>query len=78
VNNLKIEVKKSFLLVNRYHQGILQDRIRETNLEYLGSLSFEPQIEELGLLGRSIFDLKPDAPILAQLNSLGEKIWKHH
>ncbi len=78
VGNLKIEVKKSFLLVNRYHQGVLRDRIRETNLEHLGNLTFEPQIEALGLLGKSIFDLKPDAPILAQLNSLGEKIWKHH
>jgi len=75
---LKFEVKKSFLLVNRFNKNIQKDGIRETGLDYLGSLPLEPQIENLSLLGKSIFDLNPDAQILASLNSLGDKIWQHH
>jgi len=75
---LKFEVKKSFLLVNRFNKNIQKDGIRETGLDYLGSLPLEPQIEDLSLLGKSIFDLNPDTQILTSLNSLGDKIWQHH
>jgi CO dehydrogenase maturation factor len=78
VNALKFEVKKSFLLINRFNQDILKDKIKETGLELLGSLPLDAQIEQLSLSGKSIFDLKPDAQILTALNSLGEQIWKHH
>jgi CO dehydrogenase maturation factor len=78
VNNLKIEVKKSFLLINRFNKDLQHDKIKETGLAHLGNLSLEPQIEDLSLLGKSIFDLKSDARILTELNSLGEQIWKHH
>ncbi|MFH0918130.1 MAG: AAA family ATPase [Candidatus Omnitrophota bacterium] len=76
--SLKFEVKKSFLLINRFHQDIQNDKIKATGLEHLGNLPQDGQIEQLSLLGKSVFDLKPDAPILAALNLLGDKIWKHH
>ncbi|MCX5698737.1 MAG: AAA family ATPase [Candidatus Omnitrophica bacterium] len=68
VNTLKFEVKKSFLLINRFNKNIPEDKIKETGLEYLGNLPLEPQIEELSLQGRSIFDLKSDAQILTALS----------
>ena len=77
-NTLKFEVKKSFLLINRFNKNVQNDRIKETGLEHLGNLPLEPQIEELSLQGRSVFDLKSDAQVLTTLNSLGDKIWKHN
>ena len=77
-NALKFEVKKSFLLINRFNKDVQKDKIKETGLEYLGNLPLEPQIEQLSLLGKSIFDLKSDAQVLAALNLLGDQIWKHH
>ena len=76
VKALDFEVKKSFLLINRFNKDIQKDKIKETGLEYLGNLPLEPQIEELSLLGKSIFDLESDAQILNALNSWGERIWK--
>jgi CO dehydrogenase maturation factor len=76
--SLKFEVKKSFLLINRFNQAVQKDKVKETGLEYLGSLPLDAQIEELSLQGRSVFDLKSDAQILVALNLLGGQIWKHH
>jgi len=78
VKALKFEVKKSFLLINRFNQDIRQDIVKETGLEHLGNLPLEPEIEQLSLLGKSVFDLQPGAQILKKLNSLGGRIWIHN
>ncbi|MDD5561405.1 MAG: AAA family ATPase [Candidatus Omnitrophica bacterium] len=75
---LKLKIKKSFLLVNRFNEDIEKRKIEETGLEYLGFLPEDPSIGELSLKGASIFTLDKNAPILTALNSLGEKIWKHN
>jgi len=75
---LKFEVKKRYILINRFSRRVKNEVIKETGLEYLGSLPADALIEELSLNGGSIFSLKKDAPILAALNCLGEKIWKHN
>jgi CO dehydrogenase maturation factor len=76
--DLKFEVKKSALLVNRFNKDIPKEKIRETGLSYLGSLPRDAEIEELSLSGKSIFDLKSDAQILTALNLLGDQIWKRN
>ncbi len=73
---LKFEVKKSFILVNRCNGIFDAGKLMPTGLEYLGCLPADPLIEDLSLKGVSIFNLRKDAPILAALNRLGEKIWK--
>ncbi|MHB8154662.1 MAG: ATP-binding protein [Candidatus Omnitrophota bacterium] len=78
VRALKFEVKKSFLLINRFNKNIQQNKIKETGLDHLGNLPLEPQIEQLSLQGRSVFDLKSDAQILTTINLLGEQIWIHN
>ena len=78
VSTLKFEVKKSFLLINRFNKDIQPDKIKETGLDHLGNLPLEPQIEQLSLEGRSVFDLKSDAQILTSINLLGEQIWIHN
>ncbi len=76
VKELKFEVKKSLLLVNRLNKNIDREKIKETGLDYLGNLPTDPQVEELSSEGRSIFELNPKAQALTALNSLGEQIWK--
>lgn len=78
VKQLKFEVKKSSLLINRFNKNIENGKIKNTGLDYLGGLPFDPNIEELSEMGSSIFNLKSDAPIFLALNSLGEKIWKRN
>ncbi len=75
---LKFEVRKSFLLINRFNRNVQKDKIEDTGLELLGNLPLDPQIEELSLQGKPVFDLKADAQILTALNLLGEKIWKRN
>ena len=74
---LKFEVKKCFILINRFKGNIKKTAIEETGLDYLGCLPPDPLIEKLSLNGESIFSLKNKAAILTALNTLGEKIWKH-
>jgi len=75
---LKFEVKKRFLLVNRFNNHMQNEQLKETGLEYLGHLPTDPLIEKLSLKGTSVFKLDKDAPVLVALKSLGEKIWKHN
>jgi len=78
VKQLKFEVKNSSLLINRFNNNIENEKIKETGLDYLGSLPFDLTIEELSLKGESVFNLKSDTPVFSALNSLGEKIWKRN
>lgn len=76
VKQLKFQVKKSFLLVNRFNKNIDNAKVKETGLDYLGSLSSDKKIENLSLEGKSIFELKSNARILKELGLLGEQLWK--
>jgi len=75
---LKFEVKKSFLLVNRFNKNMEEGQVKECGLDYLGNLPLDPGIEELSLKGEPIFNLKSEAPVFKALNSLGERIWKRN
>lgn len=77
-NALKFEVKKSFLLINRFNRNLQKDKLQDTGLEYLGSLPLDPGIEELSLAGKSIFNLTSDAPVFTAIKELGERIWKRN
>ncbi|MDD5120350.1 MAG: AAA family ATPase [Candidatus Omnitrophica bacterium] len=78
VRQLKFEVKKSFLLVNRFNKGTQKQEIKEIGLDYLGSLPFDQDIERLSLKGGSVFELSPHADILREFNLLGDPIWKRN
>jgi len=78
VKQLKFQVKKSFLLVNRFNKNIDHVKVKETGLDYLGSLSWDRKIEDLSLKGKSIFELESNAQILKELGLLGEQLWKHN
>lgn len=78
VKELKFQVKRSCLLVNRFNKNIDHTKVKETGLDYLGSLSWDTDIEDLSLEGKSIFELKSNAKILKELDLLGEQLWKHN
>jgi len=78
VSQLKFEVKKSFLLVNRFNKNLDHEKIKATGLGHLGNLPNDAQIENLSLKGKSIFELKPNAQVFKALNLLGEQIWKRN
>ncbi len=75
---LKFEVKKSFLLVNRFNKNMEEGKVKESGLDYLGNLPLDPGIEEVSLKGEPIFNLRSEAPVFKALNSLGERIWKRN
>ncbi len=78
VKQLKFEVKKSFLLINRFNKNIDNEKIKETGLDYLGSLPNDAEIENLSLQGKSIFELGENAQVFKTLNLLGDQIWKRN
>jgi len=75
---LKFEVKKSFLLINRFNKNIDSNKIKETGLDYLGNLPNDAEVENLSLEGKSIFELGANAQVVKALNLLGEQIWQRN
>jgi CO dehydrogenase maturation factor len=73
---LDIEIKKEFLIVNRYDGDIEKERIKNLHLNYLAVLPQDNQIDEISLNGNSLMDLKEDALSLVALRRIGDKIWQ--
>lgn len=78
IEQLKFKVREKLLLVNRFNKNVDKIKLKETGLEYLGSLPYDPLMEELSLEGKSVFNLSKDAPIMKALNLLGDQIWKRN
>lgn len=78
VDDLKIDVKKKLLLINCYSKNIEQDKISGLDLDYVGFIPEDNQIEKISLNGASLMKLADDAPSLAALRKLGESIWQEN
>ncbi|MBU0548469.1 MAG: AAA family ATPase [Candidatus Omnitrophica bacterium] len=78
IEQLKFKVREKLLLVNRFNKNVDKIKLKETGLEYLGSLPYDPLMEELSFEGKSVFNLSKDAPIMKALNLLGDQIWKRN
>jgi len=74
VRQLKIDVKRSHLLINRARQQA-SGLINDTGLECLGYLPFDEALEKISRNGCSLMELEDNAPALSALRQLGEKIW---
>jgi len=74
VKELKIKTRKNLLLVNRYHQDIEKEKIKNLGLDYLGNIPIDNQIENISLNGNSLMDLKDDAVSVSALRKLSEDI----
>jgi CO dehydrogenase maturation factor len=72
---LNIKAKKEFLIINRCNDNISPDKLKGLNLEYLGSLPIDPEIENLSKVGASLTELNDNNITINVLRKLGEKIW---
>ena len=75
-DSLKIQAKKSFLLINRAQTAIIE-KISLNQLFYLGALDFDPLVEEFSSRGKPLTELPEQAKAFNQLKEIGEKIWSN-
>jgi len=72
---LDIDIKKSFLIVNRSASLAGGERVGRTGLPVLCAVPADKQIEKISLDGNSLMDLKEDAVSLNALRELGDTLW---
>jgi CO dehydrogenase maturation factor len=77
VRELKIPVKKSFLVINRLSGQLENEKIENLDLTFLGGIPEDEKILELSLNGNNILQLDTDAVSLAALRKIGDKIWQN-
>ncbi len=77
VKELKIPVKKSFLMINRLSGQLENEKIKNSDLTFLGSIPQDEKIQELSLNGNNILQLDTDAVSFTALRKIGEKIWQN-
>jgi len=73
---LKIQMKKKFLIVNAYAGESGEEKVKNTGLDFLGSIPYDKEIEGASLNGGSIMNINDTAVSLKALRKLGEKIWQ--
>jgi len=77
VGELKIPVKKSFLVINRCLGQFEEEKIKNLGLTFLGDIPQDKKIEQMSLNGNNIMQLDTDALSLASLRKIGDKIWQN-
>ncbi|MFA5145113.1 MAG: AAA family ATPase [Candidatus Omnitrophota bacterium] len=73
---LGIKTKKNLLIVNCCDKEIERERIKSLDLDYLGLLPLDKHIEQAGISGNSLLELKENSPSLIALRKIGDKIWQ--
>ena len=78
VKELKIKTKKNFLVVNRFAGTWEAEKSKKValDLDYLGDIPFDREIEKISLNGNSIMALESEAVSISALERMGEKIWQ--
>jgi CO dehydrogenase maturation factor len=74
-SQLRLEIKKRYLVINRSAEKIALGPAALAGLEYLGNIPEDEQILKLSLKGASLFALGPESPALASLQRIGEILW---
>ncbi|OGX39909.1 MAG: hypothetical protein A2984_02235 [Omnitrophica WOR_2 bacterium RIFCSPLOWO2_01_FULL_41_12] len=69
---LNIKTKKNLLIINRSNTTP-KNMVKE--LDFLGNIAEDADIQKFSLNGHSLLDLKNDNSALEGLRSLGDKIW---
>jgi CO dehydrogenase maturation factor len=75
---LDIQTKKEFLIINFYDRDIEQGKIKALNLDFLGFIAQDRQIQKISLNGNSLMDLQEDAASLRVLRKIGDRIWQRN
>ncbi|MEI6631104.1 MAG: AAA family ATPase [bacterium] len=75
VADLEIKTGKKLLLINRLDKAIEREKIKELDLDYIGSIPQDKKITEISFEGSSLLDLDKNAKSIKALERIGEKIW---
>lgn len=74
---LKIKIKKEFLIVNRIDaRGPDLKKINDLNIEYLGNIPEDAEITTLSMNGGSLFFIRDDTPALMALIAIEDRLWQ--
>ena len=75
---LKIKIKKRFLVINRYIDSIDKKVIQGLRLEYAGNIPVDKNIAKASLNGNSLMELKNNSVSLTALRKIGKKLWQRN
>ncbi len=75
VKELGIKTKKNLLIINRFGHDIEKEKIKNLDLDYIGNIPLDKEIEKISLNGNSLLDLSDDAVSVNALHQWGDKIW---
>lgn len=76
VENLKLDIKKMYLVVSRVNTSnfdALKTEIEKTGLELIGTIPMDEQVMEFDLLSKPLIDLPDDSPVVAVVNDILKK-----
>lgn len=76
---LKIKVKKEFLVINRADADDIDiGNLGDLGIDYLGNIPQDLVITELSLNGGSLLDLKQDALAFRSISDIERKLWQRN
>lgn len=74
VKELNIKPGKNFLVINYSDKGITQEKSKNLDLDYIGSIPEDKEIRDISLNGRSLLALKDNAASITALRKISEVI----
>lgn len=76
VENLKLDIKKMYLVVSRVNEATfdaLKPEIEKTGLELIGTIPMDEQVMEYDLLSKPLINLPDESPVVAAVNDILKK-----
>ncbi|WP_347491058.1 ATP-binding protein [Desulfoscipio sp. XC116] len=76
VDNLKLDIKKMYLVVSRVNISnfdALKSEIEKTGLELIATMPLDEQVMEFDLLSKPLIDLPDDSPVVAVVDDILKK-----
>lgn len=74
--DLRLKVRKEFLIINRMASDEIRQLIKELPKNYIGNIPFDAELEKISQNGSSLMALKDEAVSLTALRNLREWIWQ--
>jgi CO dehydrogenase maturation factor len=78
VDELEIDVKERFLIVNRFPgkelPPALQEAIDAVNAEFLGVVPYDPTMTEFEFTGRPLVELDENSPVYQSVREMFERV----
>ncbi len=75
---LKIKIRKRFLIINRIEESPDKESLKDLGLEYIGNIPTDNNISKASLNGNSLFGLDDNTASLKILRKMGDTIWQRN